>query len=72
MVFLLTIFRKCAILLLKFLQMGFAMIEEFIWKPIKSEDGTKGELLELIEILKAAQKEKPKSDEEIDWEDIDE
>ena len=48
------------------------MIEEFIWEPIKSEDSTKGELLELIEILKASQKEKPKSDEEIDWEDIDE
>lgn len=48
------------------------MIEEFIWKPIKSEDHTKGELLTLIEILEAAQKEKPKSYEEIDLEDIDE
>ena len=59
-------------MLLEFLQRRFDMIEEFIWKPIKSEDHTKGELLTLIEILEAAQKEKPKSYEEIDLEDIDE
>lgn len=48
------------------------MIEEFIWKPIKSEDGTKGELLQLIEILEKAKKNNPKKDEEIDLADIDE